>query len=109
GATRDAWRTKLRSGKFNVYVLYEYKLPETGTALKELSQAVWLGEGVIVIKPQPTAIPTLREPLGVDFGASISGSSVSLLAPLMPSTLSLTGGVTQLTLLGATSRGTVTG
>ena len=79
---RDAWRRALRSGRFNVYILY---LPhESETKLfQELNEAVWLCEGLLVTKVPPDAMPNLREALGLEYGgATVGPVTITLSVPL---------------------------
>jgi hypothetical protein len=105
-ATRADWQAKLRSGRFNVVVLYQPAPSEAGTAFRELNEAVWMGDALVFIKNHPDAMPSLREALGADFGGNQPhASSVTLLAPLRPASLPLSGGAVTLQLQGATGIG----
>jgi hypothetical protein len=105
-ATRNEWQAKLRSGRFNVVVLYRPAPSESGTAFKELNEAVWMGDALIFIKNQSDAMPNLREALGADFGGGQPhASSVTLTTPLRPVSLPLSGGAVTLQLQGATGIG----
>ncbi len=106
---RDAWLAKMRSGRFNQYFLYGTNPPESGTAFQELNEAIWLGDGLVLIKDHADAVPSLREGLGLDFGGSLSGlSSISLVTPpLAPASVTASGSGAWLRLFGARVAGTV--
>jgi hypothetical protein len=107
---RGTWLSKLRSGAFNLYVGYGIAPPESGTAFKELNEAVWLGDGLIFITSHPDAMPSLRESLGLDFQGTLTAlTSISLLSPLQPATVSAPGTGVFVKLQGAQSLGTPTG
>jgi hypothetical protein len=79
---RKEWRDKLRSGRFNLHVLVRPDAEESAV-LEELNQAVWLGDGLMLIKETSDATPRMRESLGLDFGGSLHGlSTIKLLPPL---------------------------
>lgn len=107
---RGAWQTKLRSGRFNLFVLYKPDPSESTTAFRELNEAIWMGDGLIVIKDYPNELPSLRESLGLDFGGKISSlSEITLLPPLQPASVTAIGSDAFLKLSGATPLGWPTG
>jgi hypothetical protein len=106
---RSEWLTKLRSGRFNLFVLYRPQTLESETALRELNEAVWMGDGLVFIKEQPDAMPRLRESLGLDFQGNLALTSATLTAPLQPASVNVTGGGAFLKLSGARGLGVATG
>ena len=84
---RDEWRVDVRSGRFNVYVLY-WPFESEAKLFQEINQAVWMCEGLLVTKPTQDAMPNLREVLGLEFGGNIPGTApVTLLAPFGTGTI----------------------
>jgi streptogramin lyase len=89
---RDAWRRALRSGRFNVYILYWPHQSEV-KLFQELNEAAWLCEGLLLTKPTQDAMPNLRESLGLDYGANAPGPmTISLAPPLGTGTVSTSDG-----------------
>ena len=101
--TRLEWQARMRSGRFNLYVLYEPTPSEPGGPFSELNEAVWLGDGLVFIKSAPDAMPRLREALGGEFSGRLNGvTEVELQPPLQPASVPMSGTATALRVSGAT-------
>jgi hypothetical protein len=97
--TRAQWLGKLRSGRFNQVMLYRPAAYDGGSSLPELNEAVWIGDGLVLIKDSTDPQTTLREALGLDFSATaLHPTSLTLLSPLQPATLAMTGAAVKLQL-----------
>lgn len=72
-----AWERAVRSGRFDVHVLYRPR-PSPQVPYSELNEAVWLCEGLVPIKPDPNALPDLRESLGLDWGGAVPGGAINV-------------------------------
>jgi hypothetical protein len=89
---RTAWQQKLRTGRFNLYIIYKPGSSESGSAFRELNESVWMGDSLILVKDHPDAMPFLRESLGVDFHGKIKNvQGVTLYAPVQPSSVAASG------------------
>ncbi|MBI5641167.1 MAG: RHS domain-containing protein [Nitrospirae bacterium] len=62
--TEDEFKVSMRNGRFNTYLLVDFK---TDGLTDELREAVNYGEGLVYIKTLPNALPSLQEVFGVDF------------------------------------------
>src|SRR5204863_734405 len=87
---RGEWRTKLRSGRFNSYLIYK-ALASESDVFGEVNEAVWAGDGLIVITDQPSAMPSLREALELDLGGSLRPSTITAREPLPVGPIALDG------------------
>ncbi len=104
----DAWRRALRSGRFNVYVMYWPRESES-KLFAEFNEAPWLCEGIFLTKPTKDAMPNLRESLGLEFGGNIPSPVTIALSPLLGAgTVTATNG-TRLTLGAAQPAATTQG
>jgi|GEM_PF-1047923 len=104
--TRTEWLGKLRSGRFNQVVLYKPGVIDSGSYLPELNEATWIGDGLIVIKDATHPLTPLRESEGLDFSSmALRPTSLTLLSPLQPATVSMSGTAVKLQLMTAVSVG----
>jgi hypothetical protein len=89
---REAWLRALRTGLYNVVVVYRPLPSENGTAWPELRENVAAGVGLILIKDHPDAMPKLGPALGAAFAGKRKGAtSVTLRGPLGPLTVPMSG------------------
>ncbi len=105
---REAWLTALRTGRYNVVVLYRPEPSEAGTVFEELRENVAAGVGLVMIKSHPDAMPKVQPALGVTFNGKRTGAtSVTLAAPLgTASVVPMIGDSVKMTLGTATGAGT---
>ncbi|HEY6871727.1 MAG TPA: Ig-like domain-containing protein [Geobacteraceae bacterium] len=91
-ATGDDFTRSLRSGRYNTYLLVDYRDETVGGELRE---AVNYGDGLIFIKTLPGADPVFGETFGVKFTGRTTGAdlAVTLVAsPLSETTIMRSSG-----------------
>lgn len=83
----EEFKTALRSGKYNSYLLIDYKDEKTGGELRE---AVNYGDSLVYIKTKPGAVPSLE----IVFGMKLTGETTSEGIPVIVAQSPLTTSVT---------------
>lgn len=73
--TNDEFVSALRSGRYNTYLLVDYKEPLVG---EEIRESVYFGKGLIFIKTQPQADPFLDDVFGVKFTGRTTNSDLAI-------------------------------
>lgn len=104
--SRTEWIAELRTGAYNVVVLYLPEAPEAGTGFYELRENVVAGTGLVVIEDQYDSPYKLFPAMGVyHVKTSTTATSVTLSGPLGDDTIPISGTVVHLGPDGASSAG----
>jgi hypothetical protein len=74
----DDFKESLRSGRYNTYILADFRDEEI---VDELREAVYYGYGLIFIKTRPNADPALDDLFGVKFTGKTTTAGLPVLIP----------------------------
>lgn len=77
----DDFKRSLRSGRYNTYILVDYKDEKVGGEIRE---AVNYGDSLIFIKTLPSADPALDETFGVKFTGKTTSDNLMVTLPESP-------------------------
>jgi hypothetical protein len=85
---KDLFQAKVRSGMFNTIMIVDQKTPMNSGFRRELREAVYRGDGLLVAQWGNSVHPIMQEVFGVDFTGSLPMVEGERAAQIYPSPLS---------------------
>ena len=103
--TQDDFTSSLRGGRFNTYLLVDFK---DQALVDELREAVNYGDGLVYIKTLPDAVPALEDVFGVKFNGMSTNKDMLVSLAASPisagTTLQCTGKAVKTTITSVTAQ-----
>jgi len=85
---KGLFQTKVRSGLFNTIMIVDQKTPLNSGFRRELREAVYRGDGLLVAQWGNSVHPIMQEVFGIDFAGSLPMNEGERVAQIYPSPLS---------------------